>query len=166
VEEVTYIRVWCPERPGLEWLLITNLPIENDKDVLRVIAIYRRRWIIEDYHKVLKTGFGIENNQFKQASRILALLGMVGVIATQLLAIREHCRLSPTTRIEEVIPKRWIMMIERKLNVKLETVRDFWRCLARLGGFIGRKSDGEPGWQTIWKGYMRFQDMLEGANLI
>ena len=164
--EVTYIRVWCPERPRLEWLLITNLPIENEKDALRVIAIYRRRWLIEDYHKVLKTGFRMENNQFKQASRILGLFGMVGVIATQLLAMREHCRLSPTTRVEEAIPKLWIKLIERKLKVKLETVRDFWRCLARLGGFIGRKSDGEPGWQTIWKGYMRLRDMVEGADLV
>ena len=49
--------------------------------------------------------------------------------------------------------------------VKLNTVRGFWRSLARLGGFIGRKSDGEPGWQTIWGGYMRLQDMLLGADL-
>ena len=122
--------------------------------------------MIEDYHKALKTGCRIEDSQFKQASRILALFGMIGVIATQLLAMREHCRLSPTTRVEQAIPKRWIMIIERKLKVKLETVRDFWRCLARLGGFIGRKSDGEPGWQTIWKGYTRLQDMLEGASLL
>ncbi|NGX60032.1 MAG: hypothetical protein KR126chlam3_01194, partial [Chlamydiae bacterium] len=82
-----------------------------------------------------------------------------------LLAMREHCRLSPTTPVEEAVPKRWIMLIEKRLNVKLETVRDFWRCLARLGGFIGRKSDGEPGWQTIWAGYRVLQDMLLGASL-
>jgi hypothetical protein len=51
------------------------------------------------------------------------------------------------------------------LKVKLKTVKDFWRSLARMGGFIGRKSDGEPGWQTIWKGYKRLQDMLAGALL-
>lgn len=163
--EVTYVRVWCLERPKLEWLLITNLPIENEKDAQKIIEIYRQRWLIEEYHKALKTGCRIEDNQFKQASRILALFGLVGVIATQLLAIKEHCRLSPTTRVEEAIPKRWITLIEQYLMVKLETVRDFWRSLARLGGFIGRKSDGEPGWQTIWKGYTRLQDMLWGANL-
>lgn len=164
-EEVTYIRVWCPEQPKLEWLLITNLPVENEEDVQRIIEIYRRRWLIEDYHKALKTGCRIEDTQLKQASRILALLGMVGVIATKLLAIREHCRLFPTMPVEKAIPKHWIMLIEKLLNVKLETVRDFWRCLARLGGFIGRKSDGEPGWQTIWGGYTRLQDMLLGASL-
>ncbi len=164
-EEVTYIRVWCLERPKLEWLLITNLPVENEKDARKIIEIYRKRWLIEDYHKALKTGCRVEDIQLKQASRILAVFGMIGVIATQLLAMREYCRLSPTTRVEEAVPKRWIILIENRLQVKLKTVRDFWRSLARLGGFIGRKSDGEPGWQTIWGGYTRLQDMLWGANL-
>jgi FMN phosphatase YigB (HAD superfamily) len=165
-ESVTYIRARCPERPKLEWLLITNLPINNKEDALRIISIYRRRWLIEDYHKAVKTGFRIEDNQFKEASRILALFGMIGVIATQLLAMRQHARLSPTTPVEEKIPKLWITLLERCLAVKLKTVRDFWCSLARLGGFIGRKSDGDPGWQTIWKGYKRLQDMLLGANLL
>ena len=163
VEEVTYIRVWCPERPKLEWLLITNLPVENEEDTLKIVEIYRQRWLIEDYHKALKTGCRIEDNQLKQASRILALLGLLGVIATQLLAMRERCRLSPATRVEEAIPERWVTLLEQRLRVKIETVRDFWHYLARLGGFIGRKSDGEPGWQTIWGGYTRLQDMLWGA---
>lgn len=165
-EEVTYIRVWCPEKPTLEWLLITNLDVNSEEDALKIIKIYRRRWLIEDYHKAVKTGFRIEDNQLKQASRILALFGMIAVIATQLLAIRELCRLYPTTPVEEKIPKRWSTLVERHLRVKLKTVRDFWRALARMGGFIGRKSDGEPGWQTIWKGYKRLQDMLLGANLL
>jgi hypothetical protein len=164
--DVTYIRTWCLEDPELEWLLITNLPVKNEADAIRIVNIYQQRWLIEEYHKAIKTGFRIENNQFKQASRILALFGMVGVMATQLLALKEHCHLAPTQEVEKGIPKRWIILIERVFNVKLETVRDFWRCLARLGGFIGRKSDGEPGWQTIWKGYRRLQDMLMGADCL
>jgi hypothetical protein len=165
-EGVTCIRVWCPERPELEWLLITNLTVNSEEDALKIVRIYRRRWLIEDYHKAVKTGFRIEDNQLKQASRILALFGMIGVIATQLLGIREHCRLFPTTPVEEKVPIRWITLVEGYLRVKLKTVRDFWHALARMGGFIGRKSDGEPGWQTIWKGYKRLQDMLLGADIL
>jgi hypothetical protein len=165
-EEVTYIRIWCPEKPNLEWLLVTNLTVNSEKDALRIVKIYRRRWLIEEYHKAVKTGFRIEDCQLKQASRIFGLFGMIAVIATKLLAMREQCRLFPTTPVEEEIPKRWITLVERYLRVKLKTVKDFWRALARMGGFIGRKSDGEPGWQTIWKGYKRLQDMLLGANLL
>lgn len=67
------------------------------------------------------------------------------------------------TPVAEIMPSLWIKLIERKLKVKLETIRDFWSSLARLGGFIGRKSDGEPGWQTTQRGYSRFQDMLIGV---
>ncbi len=59
----------------------------------------------------------------------------------QLSSMREHCRLSPETRVEEVVPQCCIMLMEQRLRVKLKTVRDYWRCLARLGGFIGRKVD-------------------------
>jgi len=164
-EEVTYIRVWCPERSNLEWLLVTNLPVDREEDAQRIVDIYRRRWLIEDYHKALKTGCRIEDIQLKQASRILVVFGVLGVIATQLLALREHCRLSPTTPVEEAIPNSWVVLLEKRLEVKIKTVRDFWHCLARLGGFIGRKSDGEPGWQTIWGGYTRLKDMLWGVWL-
>ncbi len=112
---------------------MTNLPVDNEEAARRIIEIYRRRWLIEDYHKALKTGCRIEDIQLKQASRILAVFGMVGVIATQLLAMREHCRLSPTTPVEEAVPKRWILLIKKRLGLELKTVRVFWRCLARLG---------------------------------
>ena len=107
----------------------------------------------------------LEDIQLKQASRILAAFGMIGVMATQLLSIREHFRLCPTKPVEEVIPKRWVVLVERRLQTKLKTLKDFWHSLARLGGFIGRKSDGNPGGQTIWGGYTRLQDMLRGASL-
>lgn len=35
-----------------------------------------------------------------------------------------------------------------------------------VDGFLGRKSDGNPGWQTIWKGWLRIQDMLEGIAMV
>jgi hypothetical protein len=165
-DRVSYIRVWCPKKPKLEWLLISNLPLRNEEEARKIIEVYRRRWLIEDYHKALKTGCRIEHNQLKQAHRILALFGMVGVIATQLLAMREHCRLSPSMPVDQAVPQLWIMLVEKRLKVKLETVRDFWRCLARMGGFLARKSDGEPGWQTIWGGYTALQDMVLGVNLM
>lgn len=171
IDELTYIRVWCPEQPGLEWILITNLPIENEVDAQKIVDIYRRRWLIEDYHKVLKTGLQIEKNQFKEVGRILALLGMLGVIATQLLAIREQCRLHPQELAVKSVPKIWVGLVEQRmkqngLKTTIKTTRDFWRCIAQMGGFIGRKSDGEPGWQTIWKGFVKLQDMLLGINLL
>jgi len=119
-EEVTCIRVGCPDRPKLEWLLVTNLAVNNQEDALRTIRIYRRRWLIEGYHKAVKTGFKIEDNQLKQASCTLALFGMIGVIATQLLAVRERCRLSPETPVEEKVPKPWVTCCSQALEEGLQ----------------------------------------------
>jgi hypothetical protein len=45
-------------------------------------------------------------------------------------------------------------------------VRDFFRTLAKLGGFLGRKGDGEPGWLTIWRGWEKLYGMIRGAELV
>ena len=143
----------------------------QQQDAQRVIEIYRKRWVIEEYHKAVKSGFQLEANQMKYAGRILALLGMIGVLATQLLAIREKCRLDPISEVEKVIPEIWQKLVEdrmrnRGLKIAIKTTRDFWRYVAQMGGFLERKSDGEPGWQTVWKGFMKLQDMLLGVSVL
>ncbi len=42
------------------------------------------------------------------------------------------------------------------------TVYGFFRELAKLGGFLARTGDGEPGWQTIWRGFRKMQSLLDG----
>ena len=38
------------------------------------------------------------------------------------------------------------------------------RLVARLGGFLARKGDGEPGAQTIWLGLQRITDFAEALR--
>ena len=61
-----------------------------------------------------------------------------------------------------------LALLEKKLGQPKGgwTNRNLIRAVARVGGFIGRKSDGEPGWQTIWRGWQRLMWMCQGANLI
>jgi hypothetical protein len=164
----TYLRVHASGRRKLEWILVTNLSVETEEEALAVVEMYRKRWLIEEYHKALKTGCRIEWSQMRQAHRLQALLGFLGVIACQLLAFKEYSRLEPMQPASASIPKEMIVMITEyfKIPEKGLTVRDFWRLVARLGGFLARKSDGDPGWQTTWRGFMRFQDMMLGFNLL
>ena len=162
----SFVRVHCKERPKLEWILITNLKVSGKEEAFRVVDIYRHRWIIEEYHKCLKSGCRIEMNQLKQGKRILNLLGILGVVATQLLALKEKCRINPQGDAVESVSKDMHRLICRQFRLKKLTIREFWRCVARLGGFLARKSDGEPGWQTIWQGYSRLNDMLLGYSIL
>lgn len=160
---VTYVRAYDPEDSELEWILVTSLKVDSAEEALTVVQIYEQRWIIEEYHKCLKTGCRMEEAQLKTGKRLLALFGILGVIATQLLQLRDLSRHQPDRPAEEVVTKDIITLVKSKYKLIGEiSVRELWRRIAMIGGFLGRKSDGNPGWQTIWKGWLRIQDMLEG----
>ena len=162
----SYVRVWCEEDPNIEWILFTLSSITSEKEALEVVSVYEYRWIIEEYHKCLKTGCKIEEVQLKTAGRLFNLFGILGVIATQLLQLRDVSRINPEAPAEDHIDSLSIRIIrmEYKLSGVL-TVKEFWKRVAMLVGFFGRKSDGNPGWQKIWKGWLKLQDMRRGMEL-
>ena len=162
----SYLRVWCEEDPEIEWILFSLSPICNEKEALEIVSIYEDRWIIEEYHKCLKTGCKIEEAQLKTADRLFNLFGILGVIATKLLQLRDISRIRPEDPAEDHVDSLSIAVIKTKYKLKgVITVKEFWRRVAMLAGFLGRKSDGNPGWQKIWKGWVRLQDMRDGMEL-
>ncbi|HEV7223623.1 MAG TPA: IS4 family transposase [Pirellulales bacterium] len=77
-------------------------------------------------------------------------------------------RRDPEQAAAEVVPREWLAAALLLLNKRkpMKTVRDFFRGLAQLGGFLGRKGDGEPGWQTIWGGLEKSLLCLRGAEIL
>lgn len=86
----TYVRVWEIVDPSIEWILFTFALIKTVEDALEVVRMYTERWVIEEYHKCLKTGCKLEEAQLKTGDRLLVLLGRV--IATQLLQLGDISR--------------------------------------------------------------------------
>lgn len=154
---------------AIEWILFTSVPVTDQQAALEQVEWYSCRWIIEEYHKCLKTGCAMERRQLETAEGLLAMLGFLAIIAVRLLQLRELSRRAPQTLARSAVPAILITILIARLKLKLEadklTVREFWRGVARLGGFLGRKSDGEPGWQSLWRGWRRLQDMCSGATL-
>ena len=164
---VTYVRAYDPEDDDLEWILVTTLKVDSAEEALTVVQIYEQRWVIEEYHKCLKTGCRIEDAQLKTGKRLLALLGILGIVATQLLRLRDLSRQQPDRLAEELVAKEVVDVVKSKYKLVGEiSLKELWRRIAMIGGFLGRKSDGNPGWQTIWKGWLRIQDMLEGMAMV
>ena len=88
------------------------------------------------------------------------------MIATQLLQLRDISRIKPEAPAKEYTDTLNVEVI--RIRYKLQgviTVKEFWRRVAMLGGFLARKSDGDPGWQKIWKGWIRLQDMRDGMEM-
>lgn len=162
---VTCIRVWedAARSQGakpIEWILLTTLPVESAPDALRMAELYRHRWLIEEYHKCLKTGCQIEKRHLTHREKLLALLGILSIVAVLLLQFK-------TPNQERKPPDELIQLVRVITEAKEDLTKPsaLLRRIAMLGGFIGRKGDGEPGWQTIWEGWTRIQDILWGIEL-
>ena len=153
----------------IEWVLLTSLPITSFDDAWQVITYYERRWLIEEWHKALKSGCRVTESQLKSKGRLEALVGLLSVVSVRLVQLKTAARTDPDRPAREMIPLRWIRLLcaarkNLRNNASL-TVGQFYRELAKLGGFIGRKSDGDPGWITIWRGWYKLHMMLRGAEL-
>jgi Transposase DNA-binding/Transposase DDE domain len=153
----------------IDWVLLTSLPVHDLDAAMEVIGYYEKRWLIEEWHKALKTGCQVEGRQLHTSRRLEALTGVLAVVAVRLLQMKEVGRREPHRAARDLVPARYLGLVHRARRGRGRpedwTIRDFFRGLAGLGGFLGRKSDGEPGWITIWRGWDALHWMLRGAQL-
>ena len=155
------------DQEPLEWFILTSLDVRHFDDALMVVKYYSYRWIIEEYHKCMKTGFRLEQTQLKTLQRIENLLGFIAVSAVKLLQLRDIVRNDPTADAQEYVEKIDIDIVRAyyKIEKKEMTIDLFLRNIAQMGGFLNRKSDGNPGWQSIWEGWKFFLGLKEGVRL-
>jgi hypothetical protein len=150
---------------ALHWVLFTSLPVTTFGEAWKVIEYYEKRPLIEEYHKALKTGCRVQARQYQVSERLEAVTGILSVVAIRLLQLKSVARDEPDRPVGDVVPRSWITLLSQvKPRRTITTVREFFRRLAQLGGFLGRKSDGEPGWITLWRGFEKLQLMLRGAD--
>jgi hypothetical protein len=141
-----------PGADSLHWTLWTSLPAESFAEAWRVIEYYEARWLIEEYHKAVKTGCRLESRQYMEAHRLEAVAGMTCVLAVRLLQLKTAARTQPDEPAESVVPQTWLKVLRALRKRELVSLGDFFRHLAGLGGFLMRKGDGDPGWITLWRG--------------
>ena len=152
----------------IEWVLYASEAVNSFEDACRVAGYYEKRWLIEEWHKALKTGCRVTDRQLKKKERLEPMVGLMSVEAVRLLQLKAAARTEPDRPAEDFVPWVWVMvlMIVRKLQPQGKlTVRAFYREMAKLGGFIGRKSDGDPGWITIWRGWEKLHMLVRGSEL-
>ncbi len=165
------VRVWEPEPPEgvepLEWILVTSVTVTTIEDAWQRVRWYQWRWLIEDFHKVLKTGCLLEDRCLQTVEAMCNLLAILTPTAMRLLWLRQTAQTAPDTPATEVISKEVIQVVlhlDKRPKATL-TARDLWHTIARFGGYLDRKSDPPPGWQTLWKGWIYVQTVLQGVYL-
>jgi hypothetical protein len=169
---VTVIRIWEPNPPegveGLEWVLGTDRVVNQPDDLLNYRDWYVWRWrTAEEYHKVQKTGCRIEDLRFETKERLLRAMALLSVVAIRVLSLRWHRDTQPESPVSAVAGELEVAVVEKasRSPTEITTVRQFVDGVAKLGGYLGRKCDGPPGWQSLWRGAQRLADILLGIEI-
>ena len=127
---------------------------------------YTSRWLIEDFHKALKTGLGAEKLQLQTAERLFAAVALLSVVALALVDMREKSRLQPDLPARAAgLEATFLQVLTLRSPRPVQTVRDVYYALAALGGHLDRNGDEPPGWQTLWHGLMSLRLLVEGVRL-
>ena len=158
--------VEAPEKgEPIEWMLLSTWPVKNFAEATEKLGWYAIRWGIEVYHRTLKSGCKIEERQLGHADRIETCLGIDMVVAWRIVHLTKLGRETPdvpcTVYFEEAEWKALNTYIAQNPNAPEQTpsLREAMRMVASLGGFLGRKSDGEPGTKSLWIGLQRLDDL-------
>jgi len=158
------------DEQAVEWLLITSEPIDSEDDALKVVDCYRARWRIEEFFKALKTGCAIEKRQLESQQTLLNALALFIPIAWTLLRLRTAARCEESTPASVILDADQITVLRKASRVKFKlalpetlTARDAMLAIARLGGHL--RSNGDPGWAVLGRGYQDLLMMVAGYRL-
>lgn len=156
--------------PGVEpveWLLLTDLPIDTVDDVLRIIDYYTCRWQIEIYYRVLKSGCKVEESQLETAERFEPYLALCLIVAWRVMHVMMLGRDCPDLPCEIALDEdEWqavyATVTQQPPPAEPPTMQTMVRLIGSLGGWLGRKCDGEPGPKAMWVGMQRMTDLALG----
>ena len=169
--EVNVVLVSEPNPPPgaepIEWILLTDLPIDTVEDVLRVIDYYMCRWQIEIYFRILKSGCKVEESQLETAARFEPYLALCMIVAWRIMYVMMLGRECPDLPCDMAFDDdEWQAVYA---TVKKEpppsqppSMKTMVGLIASLGGWLGRKCDGEPGPKAMWVGMQRMTDLALG----
>jgi hypothetical protein len=162
-----YVTEVNPPSPkeAIEWMLLTTLEVNSFEQATEKIDWYNKRWGIEEYHRTLKSGCRIENRQLGDRTVWQNCLAIDLVVAWRIEHIKKLSRTIPQAPCSVAFEEHeWQALLAFKspyqpLPATPPNLREITRLTAELGGFLGRKGDGEPGSTTLGRGLQRLQDI-------
>ena len=153
-------------REKIDWKLITNLPVRSRKDAVEKLAWYAMRWRIETFHKILKSGCRAEAVKLRTAERIVNLIAVFCVLSWRIFWMTMMNRVAPLvsplialTQIETRLLDGLLPETRKRRKATLST---YLIKIARLGGYLARRSDSPPGNMVMWRGLSRLTDIELG----
>jgi hypothetical protein len=145
------------------WRLLTTLPVATAEAAIEKVRWYALRWQIEVIHKVLKSGCQIEQRQLETTARLRRVLMVDLIVAWRVLSLCKAARQTPEGLASDWLSGEewralWCYHQQRPCPPRRSpTLRQAVRWIAQLGGFLARRSDGEPGPIVVWRGLRELQ---------
>ena len=170
--------VWAEEvtppagQEKISWQLVTNVPTASFEDAVTRIQWYTQRWKIEIFHKTLKSGCKVEELQSKSAEKLMKLVAIYSIVALQIMLLNYIARAHPDKSCEICFTEEeWQILYKvanktKDLPEKPPTIHEAVVMIAKLGGFLARKSDGYPGVTVIWRGLTSFYTILDAVPFL
>jgi hypothetical protein len=146
-----------PGQDPLNWVLLTSLPVRDLDEAIAVLELYLARWEIEVLHRVLKTGCRIEKLQLQEDTRLKPAIALYLIVAWRILYLMKLGREGPEMPCDVVFEEsEWkpLCVIVRGGPPPRQPppLREVILMIARFGGYLGRKGDGPPGPEIMWRG--------------
>jgi hypothetical protein len=174
------VKVWAlvakeidppPGEEPLSWVLLTSVPVETLAQAQRLIGYYLRRWDIEVFHRVLKTGCRAEALQLKNGGAVRNALIIHAITAWRILYLTQVARIAPEEPCHLVFASaEWQAACDVAAAGRARdappapSLKEIITIIARFGGHLGRKGDGPPGPQVLWRGLARLRDFTTGRE--
>jgi len=156
----------------LSWILLATWPVTSLQEAVRCAELYSRRWLVERYHFVLKSGCRLEEKQLRERIRLERVQAVYGIVAWRLLAITYQARINPKGSCEPTFSgTEWHVLYAYHHQQAYPagepppTMEQAVQWVAKLGGFWGRRGDGAPGVKVLWQGLTKLHALVEGFTL-
>jgi hypothetical protein len=170
---VVFAREIDPPDPSnpLEWMILTSEPVGAEHRAKTVIGYYECRWLIEEFHKVWKSGCAIEQRRLQAPANLERLAVFTAHIAVRLLQLRCLTHEDPERPADVLLDRdEWQFLhltthSQRPLPKSPPSLGWVLQAIAKLGGWRDTKRNGRIGWMTLWKGWTRFQERLVGWRM-
>jgi hypothetical protein len=157
-----------PKHGGIEWKLITDLPVSSRKEAIEKLAWYGLRWKIEVFHKILKSGCKIEDSKLRTADRLVNLIALCCILGWRIFWMTMINRTSPAAPPVLALTDLEMRLLDRAVPDRSNTpprntLSRYVTKIAQLGGYLARNNDPPPGNKLMWKGLARLTDIAFGA---
>lgn len=154
------------ESEVIHWKLLTTWPVESLEDAQRMVKWYANRWNIEVFFRVLKTGCRVERRQFRSIETLWPVIALDLITAGYIMGLTSTARTHPLVLASEFFSIGELEALGAfygKEKEKMTTVnlQEAVKMVSQLGGHLGRKGDGSPGAEVLWRGVTKLTHISE-----